>query len=174
MFAVQVPPGPHYEGRLVFAKNCSGCHQVNGERIGGMGGRGFRGGPPGGPPGGFRGGPPGGGPGMGPMAGRPGGPGGFGGGRRGGARGPDLGDTGAKHSKEWIVGHIRDPQHDKPDSRMRKFGEDQINDTDMAALMDYLTTLKGKESDKTDGKKADTDQPKTNPKPKPSESGENK
>jgi mono/diheme cytochrome c family protein len=79
--------------------------------------------------------------GKGGIAGGPG-PGGPGpGGPR--PRGPDLGRVGAKHDRDWIVEHIRDPHAHKPNSRMPQFGVDRLSDADARAIGDYLASLKG-------------------------------
>jgi len=81
------------------------------------------------------------------MASGPGGPGAGGpgpGGPGGRKRGPDLAKVGTdpKHTRQWLIEYIRDPKMKKADSRMPKFA-DQINDDDLGALADYLTSLKG-------------------------------
>lgn len=146
-----VDTGPKHAGRVVYDSNgCAKCHTV--DAMGGPGG------PPGGPPGGFPGGPPGGGGPGGPPGGGggPGGPPGGGGGPPmppggGGPGGPpgggygggvSLAKIGGSHDKKWIIAHIRDPQADKPQSKMPKFGEDRINAKDMEDLGDYLAGLK--------------------------------
>jgi mono/diheme cytochrome c family protein len=131
------PTGPFAAGKKVFARSCARCHST-GENMGGppkMGGEPGKGGPPemagepgkGGPP---PGGEPGkGGPPRGPM------------GRMG--RGPNLSKVAAdpKHTREWIVEHIKDPQKHKPESRMPKF-EGKLKDEDIQAVADYLASLK--------------------------------
>jgi mono/diheme cytochrome c family protein len=73
--------------------------------------------------------------GGGPMG--PGGPGGRG---RGG---PDLSEVGDKHDREWIIAHVRNAKAHNPRSRMPAYDENKISATDMKALADYLTSLKG-------------------------------
>jgi cbb3-type cytochrome oxidase cytochrome c subunit len=58
-------------------------------------------------------------------------------------RGPDLGEVGAKHPRDWIAEHIRNPKAHKPDSRMPMFGEERLNADNFRALVDYLASLKG-------------------------------
>jgi mono/diheme cytochrome c family protein len=65
-------------------------------------------------------------------------------GRGRGPGGPDLSEVGAKHDRDWIAAHVRHAKGHNPRSRMPDYGEDKINDTDMKALADYLTSLKGK------------------------------
>jgi len=64
-----------------------------------------------------------------------------GGGRK---RGPDLAKVGAdpKHTRQWFIDYIRDPKTQKADSRMPSFGN-QLNDNELGALADYLSSLKG-------------------------------
>ena len=117
-----VASGPFAAGKQTFDMHCAKCHSINGQ-----------GGPPmGGPPGGPGG--PGGGP---PMGGPPGGPGGR-------MKGPDLGKVAAdaKHTRDWIGEHVKDPQSHKPESRMPKFAS-KFKDDEFSALLDYLTSLKG-------------------------------
>ena len=58
--------------------------------------------------------------------------------------GPDLGKVGAEpeHTSEWLAAKIRDPQATKPQSRMPKHDEGKINEDDMKALVEYLSSLK--------------------------------
>jgi mono/diheme cytochrome c family protein len=73
----------------------------------------------------------------GPMG--PGGPGG----RGRGPGGPDLSEVGVKHDRDWIIAHVRNAKDHNQRSRMPPYGEDKISATDMNALADYLTSLKG-------------------------------
>ena len=61
------------------------------------------------------------------------GPGGKG--PRGGMGGPDLTTVGedAKHTKEWIAEHIRNPKAHTPQSRMPASGPEKIGDADLDA-----------------------------------------
>ncbi len=58
-------------------------------------------------------------------------------------RGPNLASVGAdpKHTRDWLIEHIRDPQAHNPESRMPKFGK--LKEDDVQALADYLASLKG-------------------------------
>ena len=70
------------------------------------------------------------------------GPGGKG--PRGGMGGPDLTTVGAdaKHTKEWIAEHIRNPKAHTPQSRMPASGPEKIGDADLDALAAYLASRK--------------------------------
>ena len=59
------------------------------------------------------------------------------------AKGPDLAKVGAdpKHTREWLVEHIRNPKTHNPQSRMPGFAG-KINDEGLLALADYLASLK--------------------------------
>jgi mono/diheme cytochrome c family protein len=65
-------------------------------------------------------------------------------GRGRGRGGPDLSEVGVKHPRDWIIEHVRNAKGHNPRSRMPDYGEDKISDTDMNALADYLTSLKGR------------------------------
>ena len=58
-------------------------------------------------------------------------------------RGPNLAKVGAdpKHTRDWLIEHIRDPQAHNPESRMPKFGK--LKEEEVQALADYLASLKG-------------------------------
>ena len=56
-------------------------------------------------------------------------------------KGPDLAKVGAKHPRDWIIEHIRNPRSHRSDSRMPPF-EGKINDDDLRTLADYLASLK--------------------------------
>src|SRR5262245_61503555 len=103
--------------RKTFDTHCQRCHST--EFGGGM--QTFPG-PDKGPPqdkkfGGFPGG--------------PGGPRGF----KGMMKGPNLAKVGAdpKHTRDWLVSYIRNPQSQKPNARMPKF-EGKIGDDDLGTL----------------------------------------
>ncbi len=67
---------------------------------------------------------------------------GEGGEQRGGRqRGPDLAKVGSKRDRDWILAHVRNAKTHNPRSRMPPF-EGHINDVDLAALADYLASLK--------------------------------
>jgi mono/diheme cytochrome c family protein len=53
-----------------------------------------------------------------------------------------LTTVGKDHPREWIIAHIRDPKSHNEKSKMPASDATKINDTDMAALADYLTSLK--------------------------------
>jgi mono/diheme cytochrome c family protein len=119
-------------GQQVFKANrCTRCHRLE---EGGPGGPRF-GGPPG--PGGPGPGGPGG---LGPGGL---GPGGLGPGGRG-PGGPSLAHVGSKPGRtaEWIAEHVRNPKAHNPRSRMPAFGEEKISEGDLAALGEYLASLK--------------------------------
>jgi mono/diheme cytochrome c family protein len=108
--------GPFAAARQTFDAKCAKCHA-----IGNSAGSVAAGPGPGG----------GGGP----------GPGGPGGGRK---KGPDLAKVGAdpKHTRQWFIDYIRDPKTQNSDTRMPPFGN-QLNDNELGALADYLSSLKG-------------------------------
>jgi nitric oxide reductase subunit C len=58
----------------------------------------------------------------------------------GGTVGPDLTRVGARQTKEWIEGQLRDPKSHKPDSIMPSFAK--LPAGDIANLADYLSGLK--------------------------------
>jgi mono/diheme cytochrome c family protein len=62
---------------------------------------------------------------------------------RGMGRGPNLAKVAAdpKHTREWIVEHIKDPTSHKPESRMPKF-KDRLKEEEIQAVADYLASLK--------------------------------
>jgi mono/diheme cytochrome c family protein len=62
------------------------------------------------------------------------------------SRGPDLAKVGndPKHTKDWIIGYVRDPKSQKPDARMPPLGNNQISDADLGTLVDYLLSQKDK------------------------------
>lgn len=57
--------------------------------------------------------------------------------------GPDLGKVGddPAHTREWLIGYIRDPQAQDPLSKMPKF-EGKLSEDDLSKLADFLLTLK--------------------------------
>jgi mono/diheme cytochrome c family protein len=61
----------------------------------------------------------------------------------GGGRGPNLSKVAARpeHTREWLIEHTKDPTVHNPRSRMPKFAG-KIGDDDLAALGDYLASLK--------------------------------
>jgi cbb3-type cytochrome oxidase cytochrome c subunit len=59
----------------------------------------------------------------------------------GGGQAPDLTHVGARHDADWITAHVKDPQSQKPDSRMPKF-DGKISDADLAALAGTLAAHK--------------------------------
>jgi cbb3-type cytochrome oxidase cytochrome c subunit len=61
----------------------------------------------------------------------------------GGPGGPDLSEVGVKRTRDWIIEHVRNAKAHSPRSRMPVYDESKINATDMNALADYLTSLKG-------------------------------
>jgi mono/diheme cytochrome c family protein len=84
---------------------------------------------------------------MGGMGGGRMGQGGMGGGREGGgrmARGPDLSKTGSdpKHTRQWFIELINNPQSKKERARMPKFGE-KLKAEEIGKIADYLGSLKG-------------------------------
>jgi predicted Zn finger-like uncharacterized protein len=62
-------------------------------------------------------------------------------GKRGRSRGPDLSRAGAKHTAEWLIGYVRDPKAQNPESRMPAYGS-KIKEEDLKALGEYLAHLK--------------------------------
>jgi cbb3-type cytochrome oxidase cytochrome c subunit len=58
--------------------------------------------------------------------------------------GPDLTMVGvdAKHTKEWIADHVRNPKAHTPQSRMPASGPEKISDADLDALAAYLASRK--------------------------------
>jgi Ca2+-binding EF-hand superfamily protein len=60
-----------------------------------------------------------------------------------GVKGPDLGNVGQDpaHTVAWFKAQIRSPKSHKPKARMPSF-EGKINDDDLNALAEYLTSLK--------------------------------
>jgi cbb3-type cytochrome oxidase cytochrome c subunit len=58
--------------------------------------------------------------------------------------GPDLSKVGSDpdHTTEWLAAKIRDPHVTKPQSRMPKHDEGKINENDMNALVEYLSSMK--------------------------------
>ncbi len=57
----------------------------------------------------------------------------------GGSSGPDLTKVGAKHDREWFIGHFRDPQKFIKDSAMPPI---TATDTEIEQLTAYMLTLK--------------------------------
>jgi nitric oxide reductase subunit C len=57
----------------------------------------------------------------------------------GGTTGPELTRVGARHDREWLVGHFKDPQAYVPNSAMQKV---EAPDGDIEKLTDYMLTLK--------------------------------
>ncbi len=53
-----------------------------------------------------------------------------------------LATVGTDHPREWIIAHIRDPKSHNEKSKMPASDATKISDADMAALADYLTSLK--------------------------------
>lgn len=53
-----------------------------------------------------------------------------------------LNSVGKDHPRDWIIAHIRDPKSHNEKSKMPASDTATISDTDMAALADYLTSLK--------------------------------
>jgi mono/diheme cytochrome c family protein len=55
-----------------------------------------------------------------------------------------LAHVGAKPDRtaQWLADHVRDPKSHNPRSRMPSFGPDKISDADLAALGEYLASLK--------------------------------
>jgi mono/diheme cytochrome c family protein len=45
------------------------------------------------------------------------------------------------HTREWIINYVRDAKAQNPKSRMPRFA-DKLNDQELAALADYLASLK--------------------------------
>lgn len=115
----KLPGGAEYAvGKKVYAdNNCVRCHKLG--ETGGGGPEGMKDGPPSGGPGGGKG-------------------------PRGGMKGPDLTKVGAapEHTKQWLSDHVRDPKAHKPQSRMPANGPEKINEADLSALADYLTSRK--------------------------------
>jgi len=62
------------------------------------------------------------------------------GGGRGG-RGPDLSTIGRNHDEDWLVGFVRNPKSQKPDSRMPKF-EGKLSEAELRAVARYLASLR--------------------------------
>ena len=58
------------------------------------------------------------------------------------AKAPNLKGIGAKHERDWFIGYIRDPRSERPKARMPSFDEAKISAPDLAALADYLSSLK--------------------------------
>ena len=56
--------------------------------------------------------------------------------------GPDLSKVGAKHDKEWIVAHIRDPKSHNPGSRMPAADATKLSDKDAGTIGEYLAGQK--------------------------------
>jgi mono/diheme cytochrome c family protein len=59
------------------------------------------------------------------------------GGKGGGASMP-LDGIGTRRTYEWLIGHTRDPQKYVPNSTMPAYPPDQLTDTDLRALTDYM------------------------------------
>jgi mono/diheme cytochrome c family protein len=116
----KLPGGDEFAtAKKVYANNnCARCHKL-----------GETGGGPPAPKGGAQ---------AGEKAGGPGGKG-----PRGGMV-PDLTTVGAdaKHTKEWITEHIRNPKAHTPQSRMPASGPEKISDADLDALAAYLASRK--------------------------------
>ncbi len=57
--------------------------------------------------------------------------------------GPDLAKVGADetHTREWLIGYIRSPKDQNPQSKMPPF-EGKLSEDDLSKLADYLVTLK--------------------------------
>jgi mono/diheme cytochrome c family protein len=55
-----------------------------------------------------------------------------------------LAHVGSKPDRtaQWLADHVRDPKSHNPGSRMPSFGPDKISDPDLAALGEYLASLK--------------------------------
>jgi mono/diheme cytochrome c family protein len=53
-----------------------------------------------------------------------------------------LTTVGNDRTREWIIAHIRDPKSHNEKSKMPASDTATISDTDLAALADYLTSLK--------------------------------
>ena len=64
---------------------------------------------------------------------------GFGG--RGGGRGPDLSTIGRVHEEDWIIGYVRSPKTQKPDSRMPKF-DGKLSEAELRAVAKYVASQK--------------------------------
>jgi cbb3-type cytochrome oxidase cytochrome c subunit len=58
-----------------------------------------------------------------------------------GPKGPDLTTVGAKHTRDWIMEHVRNPKAHKPGSRMPPY-EGKMDDAALAALGDFLASQK--------------------------------
>jgi mono/diheme cytochrome c family protein len=58
-------------------------------------------------------------------------------------KGPDLAKVAAdpKHTKEWFLAYVRDPQAQNPKSRMPKF-EGKLDDGSLSSLADFLLSAK--------------------------------
>ncbi len=61
-------------------------------------------------------------------------------GDKGGAIGPDLTHVGSRRDPAWLATQIRDPKSKNPNTQMPPFT--QIQEGEMGALVDYLTSLK--------------------------------
>jgi mono/diheme cytochrome c family protein len=57
-------------------------------------------------------------------------------------KGPDLSHVGSKRPADWIAEHIRDPKAHAAQSRMPRYPESKISQTDLKVLADYLASLK--------------------------------
>ena len=60
-------------------------------------------------------------------------------GRMGTPIGPDLSHVGAKHSRSYLIGWLRDPSSQKPTAHMPKL---TLTDTEIQALAAYLGSLR--------------------------------
>ncbi len=62
---------------------------------------------------------------------------------QGNPRGRDLTHVGAdpNHTSEWLIAHVKNPRAHNPNSPMPAF-EGKISEQDLAALGDYLASLK--------------------------------
>jgi mono/diheme cytochrome c family protein len=59
---------------------------------------------------------------------------------KGGAAGPNLTIVGSRHSREYIVEHIKNPKSHNPNSEMPSFSN--LPEKDINDLADYLSGLK--------------------------------
>lgn len=56
---------------------------------------------------------------------------------------PDLSVVADKHGdKQWLIGNLKDPQKNAPDSMMPKY--DTLSDEELNIIADYLLTLRSK------------------------------